>query len=548
MKDFSFSTHPSLYRHLKLVITHDEAQIFLSVDPDASLLGDTPLKLNSYDLGVDIELNDAIMRLRFEHPSVKVLTITSSHPQVFCSGANIYMLKKSSHAFKVNFCKYTNETRLYLEEASRFSGLKSLAALNGTAAGGGYELALACDRIALLDDKAANVSLPEVPLLGVLPGTGGLTRLVDKRRVRRDIADIFCTAAEGFKGEKAKSLGLVDQIYTKSQWSVGLAEEIIFLKNKSLNTSKTGIILDQIKPKNTGSGFSYKYVNITLSDKRIAQITIQAPDAVEPTEVEAMIQKGSDLWLLRVFRELDDAILRLRFFHREYGLWQLRTSGDKALVLKAEEPLYEAFEEGAHWFLRELLLQAGRVLKRLDTSARSLVCLVEGPHAFAGVLAELLLVADRVYAQDDQNLATGILLSPINKGLLPAWNEFSRLKARFWGHEDQMNEAFKACDSALMSLKKAHEIGLITNLLDEIDYLDEVRLFLEERAALSPDALSAMEANLRFNGPETLATKIFGRLSAWQNWVFLRDNATGPEGALMSYGEETRAQFDYERC
>ena len=549
MQDFSFSTHPSLYRHLKLLITNDEAQIIFNINPDASLRGDTPLKLNSYDLGVDIELNDAIMRLRFEYPQVKVLTITSGHPQVFCSGANIYMLKKSSHAFKVNFCKYTNETRLYLEEASRFSGLKSLAALNGTAAGGGYELALACDKIILIDDKSANVSLPEIPLLGVLPGTGGLTRLVDKRYIRRDRADIFCTAAEGFKGEKAKGLGLVDQIYTKSHWSTGVSQEINILKSSSSNVQNNqGIKLTQIEPENSSSGFSYKYISVDLSKKRVAQIFIKAPHESEPSDVEAMMKRGSDLWLLRVMRELDDAILRLRFFHREYGLWQLHAIGDKALVLEAEKPLYHAHEEGAHWFLRELLLQAGRVLKRLDISSRSLVCLLSGPNAFAGLLAEVLLIADRVYAQEDNNLSAQIVLTPLNKGLLPGWNELARLKARFLGHEESIAKALSACDGKTLSLSKAQELGLLTKLLDEIDYLDEVRLFLEERAALSPDALSAMEANLRFNGPETRATKIFGRLSAWQNWVFLRENATGPEGALMSYGEETRAQFNFERC
>jgi benzoyl-CoA-dihydrodiol lyase len=548
MQDFSFSTHPSLYRHIKLVISNDEAHLILNINPEASLQPNTPLKLNSYDLGVDIELNDAIMRLRFEYPHVKVLVITSGHPQVFCSGANIYMLKTSSHAFKVNFCKYTNETRLYLEEASRFSGLKSLAALNGTAAGGGYELALACDRIILIDDKAANVSLPEIPLLAVLPGTGGLTRLVDKRHVRRDRADIFCTVAEGFKGEKAKNLGLVDQIYSKSQWSAGLNQEIALLKNKSNKTCNQGIKLSKIEPKFGDSGFFYKYISIKLGDNRVATITIDAPHVWEPVDIETMLARGEELWILRVFRELDDAIMRLRFFYREYGLWQLQACGDKALALHAERPLYQAHEENAHWFLREILLQAGRVLKRLDVSSRSLICLLQGPHAFAGILAELLILADRVYAQDDESAESAIILTRINQGLLPSWSEHARLKSRFWGHEEKMANAFKACDGKPISLKRAYELGLITNLLDEIDYLDEVRLFLEERATLSPDALSALEANLRFNGPETLATKIFGRLSVWQNWVFVRSNASGPAGALMTYGEESRAQFDFERC
>jgi benzoyl-CoA-dihydrodiol lyase len=544
--DFSFSTNPSQYNHISLHVAHDEAVVLLQINPDLSLRGDTPLKLNSYDLGVDIELNDALMRLRFEHPQVSVLTITSAHPQVFCSGANIYMLKKSSHGFKVNFCKYTNETRLYLEEASRFSGLKTIAALNGTSAGGGYELALACDKIILLDDKAANVSLPEVPLLGVLPGTGGLTRLVDKRNIRRDIADMFCTVAEGFKGEKAKNLGLVDQIYTKSQWTASLQQEVAQLKSPTKKHDKK-ITLEDISPKNiSAQEINYEYIKVQLSSDRTAKITIAGPHASEPTQHEAMLERGSNLWLLRAFRELDDAILRLRFFHQEIGLWQLHAVGDPQLILEAEQPLYNALHPDAHWFLRELLLNISRVLKRLETSARSLTCLLSGPTAFVGALAELLWIADRVYAEQDNKSA--ITLTPINQGLLCGWNNMPRLYARFLGHEAQLARVHALCTGKSLSLEQAYELGLITTLLDNIDYLDEVRLFIEERTALSPDALSAMEANLRFNGPETLATKIFGRLSAWQNWVFIRDNATGPQGALTSYGAESRPVFDFKRC
>lgn len=544
---FALFVTPEHYRHITLTIDGATAQIALHVNADHSLRGDTPLKLNSYDLGVDIELADALNRLRFEHPSVSVVTITSAHPQIFSAGANIYMLKKSSHAFKVNFCKYTNETRLYLEEASEHSGIKFLAALNGTAAGGGYELALACDRIVLIDDKNANVSLPEVPLLGVLPGTGGLTRLVDKRKVRRDLADAFCTVSEGAKGKKACAWGLVDAIYPKSTWEEGVQKEVEQLLGASPKETHKGIHLDPIEPKLSPGRIDYQYVQVSFSGDRQARITIAGPEYHEPTNVAACLEKGANLWLIKAFRELDDALLRLRFFHRDCGLIELATTGDKALILEAESVLYQAHAPSAHWFVREIALLIGRVLKRLDVTSRSLFAVVDQASAFAGVLAELLFIADRSYGLADDADLTHIVLTPINAGLLTTWSELSRLAQRFY-EKEELAAIFKRCDGQPIAIADAFSLGLITFALDDIDLEDAVRVFKEERVSLSPDALSAMEANLRFNGPETLATKIFGRLSAWQNWVFIRDNATGPHGALMSYGEDQRAKFNFERC
>lgn len=544
---FSFSTKPEFYHHLALSINGDEAEITLHVNPDKGLVKDSPLKLNSYDLSVDIELADALFRLRFEHPHVRVVTITSGHPQIFSSGANIYMLKKSSHAFKVNFCKFTNETRLYMEEASEKSQIKFLAALNGTAAGGGYELALACDRIILVDDKNANVSLPEVPLLGVLPGTGGLTRLSDKRKIRKDHADVFCTISEGIKGVKAKEYRLVDEVYAKSKWQEGVKEEIAALKKSISPSVGKGIVLKEIVATENSRGFSYGFVDVEIDD-RVATITVKAPSEREPTNIAAMLEKGSDLWLLRAFRELDHAILRLRFFHRDVGLWQLQTQGDRTFVLDAEAPLYDALQPNAHWFLRELLLHIGRVYKRLDVSARSLVSVLTRDSAYAGVLAELLLCGDRSYALDEKSAASSVCLTQVNNLLLPTWNGQGRLALRFYGEDEMLKRVLQKCDGSNISFADAHDLGIVTFLLDEIDFYDELRIFKEERAALSPDALSAMEASLRFPGQENLATKIFGRLSAWQNWVFIRENATGPRGALMSYGEQQRPEFVWERC
>jgi len=545
--DFSFARHPKTYQHLKLEIDKDEARIVIAINPDANLRKDTPLKLNSYDLSVDLELADAITRLRFEHPQVSVVTITSGHPQVFSSGANIYMLKKSSHAFKVNFCKYTNETRLYMEEASRISHKKFLCALNGTAAGGGYELALATDRIILIDDKSANVSLPEVPLLGVLPGTGGLTRLVDKRKVRRDLADIFCTTTEGIKGGRAIEFGLVDATYNKSEWDSGVRHEINMLKNTAKSHAGPGVAVQSFEPTKHSQGFSYTYVSVQLGTDRIARITMHGPQKPEPTNIAAMMEKGFNLWLLQAFLELDDALLRLRFFYRDHGLIEFNIEGDVNLVLEAEKPLYQALHEDAHWFLREVFLLVSRVLRRLDTTSRSTLAMIYDKSCYAGVLAEILFACDRSYALLGNAEAKPIALSPLNN-LLTTWNDMSRMAIRFYGQHEilKMNQA--ACNGHTLTIENALKNGLITAALDDIDFADEIRLVREERASLSPDALSAMEANLRFVGPETMATKIFGRLSAWQNWVFIRKNATGDRGALTSYGEQQRAVFDWERC
>lgn len=546
--DFSFSTCPKTYKHLALNIDDDEATIVITINPDENLRKDTPLKLNSYDLSVDIELADALSRLRFEHPEVSVVTITSGHPQVFSSGANIYMLKKSSHAFKVNFCKYTNETRLYMEEASKFSQKKFLCALNGTAAGGGYELALACDKIVLLDDKSANVSLPEVPLLGVLPGTGGLTRLVDKRMVRKDRADIFCTLTEGIKGSKAKEWDLVDEVYTKSSWSDGIKNEVTKLKQGQQKNAGPGISLQPVEHQKTATGFSYSYVDVEIGTDRAAKITLKGPKKPEPTNTAAMLEKGSDLWLLKAFFELDDALLRLRFFYRDHGLIELHTEGDANLIREAEMPLYRAMAPDAHWFLRETLLHIGRVLRRLDTTSRSTMAMVTSKSTYVGLLAEILFACDRAYAHKDSSDCKPISLSPLNNGLLLTWNESSRLATRFMGQPLMLKQAVELCNGKALTIDQAHEYGLVTTVFDDIDFADEMRIVKEERSALSPDALTAMEANLRFAGKETLATKIFGRLSAWQNWVFIRENATGERGALMSYGEQQRAVFDWERC
>ncbi len=543
--NFDFSTHPDHYRHIKLAVAGDEATITLLVNPAQGLRQDVELKLNSYDLSVDIELADAVNRLRFEHPAVRVVTITSGHPQVFSSGANIYMLKKSGHAFKVNFCKYTNETRLHMEEASRFSNLKFLCALNGTAAGGGYELALACDRIVLIDDKSANVSLPEVPLLGVLPGTGGLTRVTDKRKLRRDHADVFSTIAEGIKGQKAKEWRLVDEVYSKSQWADGVKREIAALKPDAKIASGDGIRLDTIKPARIDdNGFSYEFVDVQIKDGRVARITIKAPHEEEPTEINAMLAKGSNLWLLKAFRELDDAILRLRFFYRDVGLWEIHTEGSAKKFFALNSRFMVRLTKMLTGFCANYVLHLGRVFKRLDVSARSMMAVITPKSAFAGIFAELLFAVDRCYALQDDKANSQIELSPMSFGLVPSWNETPRLALRFFG-EPQRLQTIKPQS---YELADAYQLGLITFLLDEIDFSDELRLFTEERAAMSPDALSAMEANLRFIGPETLATKIFGRLSAWQNWVFIRDNATGPRGALVSYGEVQRAEFNFERC
>jgi benzoyl-CoA-dihydrodiol lyase len=532
----SFETHPSKYKHWKLKLDGEVATLSMDVQEDGGLRAqDYVLKQNSYDLGVDIELHDAIERLRFEHPEVRVLVVTSLKDRIFCAGANIFMLGSSSHPFKVNFCKYTNETRLGLEDASSCSGLKSLAALNGTAAGGGYELALACDEILLIDDGNSAVSLPEVPLLGVLPGTGGLTRVVDKRKVRRDQADFFSTTAEGIKGKRAVEWRLVDQVVPRSKFPQVVADRAKALAAQSDRPKDAkGIALEPI-------GSEYKYVSMKLQPaQRLAELTVKGPDAAPPASPDAL--KCSD-WAIRAFRELDDALLRLRINHLDVGTILLKTSGDAKQVL-AWDSWVQA--NSKHWGVRETLHLMKRVLKRLDVTAKTLYAIIEPGSCFAGSLAELALAADRSYMLDDAERPTAIELGPLNAGALPMPNGLSRLETRMLATPARVKEILG--HKGPFSPEEALAAGLVTFTPDELDWDDEIRVAIEERASISPDALTGMEANLRFAGPETMETKIFGRLTAWQNWIFQRPNAVGEKGALTLYGQAgVRPHFDMRR-
>jgi benzoyl-CoA-dihydrodiol lyase len=534
-----FDTDPDRYVHWKLVLAPPLARLRLDVVEAKGLRPGYPLKLNSYDLGVDIELADAVTRLRFSHPEIRALVIESARDRVFCSGANIYMLGASSHSFKVNFCKYTNETRLALEDASASSGLKSLAAVSGACAGGGYELAMACDRILLVDDRSSTVSLPEVPLLAVLPGTGGLTRLVDKRHVPRDKADAFATLGEGVKGARAQAWGLVDEIVTTSQFAARVQEVALELAHSGGVREGPGIALPPLAVERTTQGTRYRHVTLAADPQsRVAHLTLAGPDSGEPKTSAALRERGAALWALQAFRELDDALLDLRFNRPEIGLLVLETRGDHHALLAADRALWDARED---WFAHEVLLHMKRVLKRLDQTARSVFAIVGRDSCFAGSLLELALAADRSYMLDTDD-GPRLALSPLNHGALPMGNGLSRLATRFWGRTPPSLPDGEPLDAA-ESLK----LGLVTFAPDDIDWEDEVRLAVEERAALSPDALTGMEASLRFAGPETLETKIFGRLSAWQNWIFQRPNAVGPQGALTLYGQPTRPKFDWNR-
>jgi benzoyl-CoA-dihydrodiol lyase len=535
-----FDTHPSRYVHWKLEIEPPLARLSMDVVEERGLRPGYPLKLNSYDLGVDLELADAIQRLRFEHPEVSVVVIASAKDRVFCSGANIYMLGSSSHAFKVNFCKYTNETRLALEDASANSGLKSLAAVNGACAGGGYELALACDEILLVDDASSAVSLPEVPLLAVLPGTGGLTRLVDKRKVRRDLADVFASLGEGVKGKRAVQWDLVDEAAPLSRFPTRVAERAKTLASSSPARTGPGVELRPLEPRHRDDGVDYKYVTLDVdAAARVARLTIRGPEADEPSTPAAMRERGSDLWALRAFRELDDALLDLRFNRPEIGVVVLQTRGEAPKVLAADAALAAG---RADWFVSEVLHHTKRVLKRLDLTARSLLAVIDAGSCFAGSLAELALAADRSYMLSADGGPT-IAFSELNRGALPMGNGLSRLQTRFLKDPSRADVPVgEAMDAAT-----ALDAGLVTFASDEMDWDDEVRLAIEERASLSPDALTGMEANLRFPGPETMETKIFGRLSAWQNWIFQRPNAVGERGALTLYGRPERARFNWTR-
>ncbi|MPY87087.1 MAG: benzoyl-CoA-dihydrodiol lyase [Luteitalea sp.] len=540
----TFETHPDKYRHWRLSCDGAIATLALDVQEEGGL-GDYRLKLNSYDLGVDIELADAVQRLRFEHPEVRVVIVRSALERIFCAGANIYMLGQSSHALKVNFCKFTNETRLALEDASAHSRIAFLAAVNGTCAGGGYELALACDEIFLVDDGSAAVSLPEAPLLGVLPGTGGLTRLVDKRKVRRDLADVFSTLAEGVKGRRAVAWGLVDAVHSTSRfWNAVDSRARELATGSDRPTNARGITLGPLNPHVDDDGVSYSHVELSINRAaRTADVTVTAPSEIQPQAIDEIVEAGDRYWLLRAFRELDDVLLRLRFNEPDIGTIILRTRGDLERVVSVDVALV-AHEQ--HWLVREIIHFVKRVLKRMEQSARSFVALIEPGSCFGGTLFELALAADRSYMLDDAERPAYVSLSPMNAGRLPMGNGLSRLHTRFLArpaHVDELLEKIGPLDASAAS-----EAGLVTAAPDELDWDDEVRLAIEHRAAMSPDALTGLEASLRFAGPETLETKIFGRLSAWQNWIFQRPNAVGERGALAAYGTgRGRPEFDWRR-
>jgi len=559
----NFQSSPEQYKHWKLNIEGKVATLSMDVQEDITVAEGYKLKLNSYDLGVDIELADAIQRLRFEHPEVRVVVITSLKPRIFCAGANIYMLGTSSHAFKVNFCKFTNETRCAIEDDSHNSGRRYIAALNGTASGGGYELAIACDEIYLVDDGNSAVSLPEVPLLGVLPGTGGLTRLVDKRKVRRDRADVFSTLAEGLKGKRAKDWNLIDDTFPTSKFQEAidkrvreLAQGVNVTHAVSLRAVRdteasqansmrysAGIKLNPLEVESTANSRDYKYVSLKLSrEKRYADLTLRGPEADLPTTAEDIQKLGDTYWPLRAFRELDDSLLHLRVNEPEIGLVCLRTEGSIDNVLAVDRTLAANRDQ---WLVREIILQMARVLRRLDLTAKSFFAIVEPGSCFAGNLLELLLASDRSYMLNDPDQRVELALSELNAGALQMSNGLSRLQSRFLA-EPQRADELLAHEGRFVA-EDAEDAGLITFAPDDLDWEDEIRVAIEERTSLSPDALTGMEASLRFAGPETMDTKIYGRLTAWQNWIFQRPNAVGPQGALTNYGKPTQAQFDYRK-
>ncbi|HWF86245.1 MAG TPA: 2,3-epoxybenzoyl-CoA dihydrolase [Vicinamibacterales bacterium] len=540
----AFETDPAHYRHWTLAFDGPIATLSMNVSEDAGLSPDYKLKLNSYDLGVDIELADAIQRLRFEHPEVKTVIVTSLKERIFCAGANIMMLRGSTHNWKVNFCKFTNETRLGMEDASEHSGLKFLAALNGICAGGGYELALACDEIVLVDDGNSAVSLPEAPLLAVLPGTGGLTRVVDKRHVRRDLADFFSTLVEGIKGKRAVEWRFVDAVYPTSRFKAAVQQRARDLAATSDRPGRgPGITLNPLNPTVTESAITYSAVSVVINrEKRTAELTVHAPADPQPTTPAEILKAGDQFWPLRAFRELDDVLLRLRVDEPEIGTIVVRTEGDREAVLVVDKTL------AAHqsdWLVREIIHFMKRTLKRLDLTARTFFAFIEPGSAFAGSLLELALAADRTYMLHDDDEENVIALSAMNGGLLPMSNGLTRLQTRFLGEPDK--PAMLLAHDGPFNAAEAEEAGLVTFAPDEIDWDDEVRVAVEARAAFSPDAMTGLEANLRFAGPETMETKIFGRLTAWQNWIFQRPNAVGEKGALQVYGQQGRPEFDWKR-
>jgi benzoyl-CoA-dihydrodiol lyase len=519
----SFETEPSRYHHWKLGFDGPLATLTLDVAEDKPLVPGYKLKLNSYDLGVDIELADALNRVRFEHPEVKAVVLTSGKSRMFCSGANIYMLGHSSHAWKVNFCKFTNETRNGIEDASEHSAIKFIAALNGTTAGGGYELALACDEIAMIDDRSSTVSLPEVPLLGVLPGTGGLTRLVDKRKVRRDLADVFCTTAEGVRADRAKEWKLIDHTAKPQQFAEAVKARALELAKLSDRPGGAGVALTPLGEN--------RIIDLQIDkEARTATLTVKGPQG-------SSMERSAEWYPLRLARELDRAILDLRQNQPDIGLWVLKTQGDIKEVLQLDDLLSKNKND---WFVRETVGFLRRVFSRLDVSSRSIFAIIEPGSCFAGTLAELAFAADRSYMLDAEN-GPQIALSEMNFGAYPMANGFSRLQAHYCGEVPSLPQG------EIIDTQKAKQLGLVTATPDDIDWEDEVRLAIEERTSLSPDALTGMEASLRFAGPETMLTRVFGRLTAWQNWIFIRPNAVGEQGALKVYGTGARAKFNWER-
>lgn len=543
-----YQTDPSQYKHWMLKFEGPVATLSADFDENAGLRPGYKLKLNSYDLGVDIELNDAINRIRFEHPEVRTVVVTSAKEKVFCSGANIFMLGVSSHAWKVNFCKFTNETRNGLEDSSAHSGLKFLAAVNGACAGGGYELALACDEIILIDDRSSAVSLPEVPLLGVLPGTGGLTRVTDKRKVRHDLADIFCTTNEGVRGQKAKDWRLVDDIVKPAQFAAKVQERALELaKLSDRPADATGVKLPPVA--RTIEDNALRYPNVTVEidrAKRTATWTIKGPQGEQPTTVAGIEAAGAAWYPLAMARELEDAILSMRTNELDIGTWLIKTEGDGAAVLAMDAVLAAHAD---HWLVRETTGLLRRTFSRLDVSSRSLFALIEPGSCFAGSFLELALACDRSYMlilPDDAEKTPKITVGELNFGTFPMATDESRLQRRFYGEQPAM-DAVRAVVGQPLDADAAFKLGLVTSNPDDIDWADEVRIAIEERVAMSPDALTGMEANLRFNGKETMATRVFGRLTAWQNWIFQRPNAVGDKGALKVYGKGDKAAFDWNR-
>jgi len=549
-----FDTDPASYRHWKLDVQGEVAYLRLDVAEDGGLVPGYELKMNSYDLGVDIELHDAVQRLRFSYPQVRAVVLTSARDRNFCAGANIRMLAQSSHPWKVNFCKFTNETRNEIEDATAHSGQTWIAAVNGTAAGGGYELALACERILLIDDNSSAVALPEVPLLGVLPGTGGLTRVTDKRKVRKDRADVFATRAEGIRGRQAVEWRLVDEVVPKRRWDETVAERAAEAAAGSTRPPDArGVELPPLQREESPDGLRYQHVEARYDRAAgLVEITVHGPEGDVPDTVERVHELGARFWPLAMTRELDDLILRLRANERELGTWVIRTKGDVEDALAFERVIARYSRDD--WLVNEIRHYFKRVLKRLDVTSRSLIALIEPGSCFAGALLELALACDRQYMLDgtldeeagEQQDPAQLVLSESNFGTFPMGNGLSRLASRFYGDEEHVSKLRQEAGRRI-DAREALELGLVTDAPDDIDWDDEIRIMLEERASLSPDALTGMEANHRFVGPETMESRIFGRLSAWQNWIFVRPNAAGPDGALRRYGTGRRADFDRRR-